>query len=356
MRRSAAAYQKFTEEEIQRANSVDILSLARGYGYEPEKAGRKAVHMKHSGGLYIFPDNNRFFQWTGPDDGIKGGAIDFVMREESLSFPEAVAKLTGKEYVSSTKTISPYVKKAREPLVLPDKADNMKRVYWYLVSVRGISPKIVSHFMNRKMIYQERKYGNCVFVGYDAEGNPRYCSMRASRENSSFKMDATGSDKNYPFFHEGKTDLLIITEAPIDLMSHASIAADFYECDWTQDHRISTGCLWNGAIDRYLEGHPQIKRLVFAVDNDYLAHDKNGQLRNWGQLTAEKWIREYTARGYTCAVHIPHLNDFNTDLIEMRKGRTIEDLDRQRIAELENLFEQSAEEEPETNDNQEMEV
>lgn len=64
MSRSAAAYQKFTEDEIRKANSVDILSLARGYGYEPEKAGRKAVHMKHSGGLYIFPENNRFFQYT----------------------------------------------------------------------------------------------------------------------------------------------------------------------------------------------------------------------------------------------------------------------------------------------------
>ena len=170
MSRSAAAYQKFTEDEIRKANSVDILSLARGYGYEPEKAGRKAVHMKHSGGLYIFPENNRFFQWTGPDDGVKGGAIDFVMREENLSFPEAVGKLIGKEFSPSVKQVVPYEKKEREPLVLPEKADNMKRAYWYLVSVRGISPKIVSHFMNRKMIYQEKKYGNCVFVGYDAEG------------------------------------------------------------------------------------------------------------------------------------------------------------------------------------------
>ena len=347
MSRSAAAYQKFTEDEIRKANSVDILSLARGYGYEPEKAGRKAVHMKHSGGLYIFPENNRFFQWTGPDDGVKGGAIDFVMREENLSFPEAVGKLIGKEFSPSVKQVVPYEKKEREPLVLPEKADNMKRAYWYLVSVRGISPKIVSHFMNRKMIYQEKKYGNCVFVGYDAEGTARYCSMRAARDNSSFKMDATGSDKSYPFFHEGKTDLLIVTEAPIDLMSHASIAADFYGRDWMQDHRISTGCLWNGAIDRYLEGHPQIKRLVFAVDNDYLARDKNGQLRNWGQLTAAKWMKAYTEKGYACAVHVPHLNDFNTDLVEMRKGRSVEDLDRQRMAELETAFEQSAEEEPE---------
>ena len=42
MRRSAAVYHKFTEDEIRQANSVDILSLARRYGYEPEKAGRKA--------------------------------------------------------------------------------------------------------------------------------------------------------------------------------------------------------------------------------------------------------------------------------------------------------------------------
>lgn len=52
-------------------------------------------------------------------------------------------------------------------------------------------------------------------------------------------------------------------------------------------------------------------------------------------------------RSYACAVHVPHLNDFNTDLVEMRKGRSVEDLDRQRMAELETAFEQSAEEEPE---------
>ena len=86
---------------------------------------------------------------------------------------------------------------------------------------------------------------------------------------------------------------------------------------------------------------------MFAVDNDYLARDKNGQLRNWGQLTAAKWMKAYTEKGYACAVHVPHLNDFNTDLVEMRKGRSVEDLERQRMAELETAFEQSAEEEPE---------
>ena len=73
-----------------------------------KRLAARPVHMKHSGGLYIFPENNRFFQWTGPDDGIKGGAIDFVMREENLSFPEAVGKLIGKEYAAEARQVTPY--------------------------------------------------------------------------------------------------------------------------------------------------------------------------------------------------------------------------------------------------------
>ena len=301
MSRSAAAYQKFTEDEIRKANSVDILSLARGYGYEPEKAGRKAVHMKHSGGLYIFPENNRFFQWTGPDDGIKGGAIDFVMREENLSFPEAVGKLIGKEFSPSVKQVVPYEKKEREPLVLPEKADNMKRAYWYLVSVRGISPKIVSHFMNRKMIYQEKKYGNCVFVGYDAEGTARYCSMRAARDNSSFKMDATGSDKSYPFFHEGKTDLLIVTEAPIDLMSYLTLHRN-------TPNALALCGLYDGALQAYLADHPQIKRIELCLDAD-----------GPGREAARQFQNKYTAMGYAVTVEEPRSGKDWNEYLQKRK-------------------------------------
>ena len=301
MSRSAAAYQKFTEDEIRKANSVDILSLARGYGYEPEKAGRKAVHMKHSGGLYIFPENNRFFQWTGPDDGVKGGAIDFVMREENLSFPEAVGKLIGKEFSPSVKQVVPYEKKEREPLVLPEKADNMKRAYWYLVSVRGISPKIVSHFMNRKMIYQEKKYGNCVFVGYDAEGTARYCSMRAARDNSSFKMDATGSDKSYPFFHEGKTDLLIVTEAPIDLMSYLTLHRN-------TPNALALCGLYDGALQAYLADHPQIKRIELCLDAD-----------GPGREAARQFQDKYTAMGYAVTVEEPRSGKDWNEYLQKRK-------------------------------------
>lgn len=345
MRYSGTVSRRFTDDEINRANSVDILALAEGYGYEAEKAGRKAVHMKHSGGLYIFPESNRFFQWTGADRGEKGGAIDFVMREERLSYPEAVAKLLGVDYSSFTREVKPYVPEPKKTLVLPKMASNFKRAYWYLVSVRGIDPQIVSHFMKKKQIMQEAKYGNTVFVGYDKDGTPKYCAMRASRTDSDFKMDAENSDKSFPFFNEGKSDLLIVNESPIDMMSHATLTK-LYHGEWQKDHRISLGCIWDGALERYLSWHPEIRRLVFGYDNDYLAKDKDGQLMNWGQLAAERHFQKYSQKGYNCAIHSPHLKDFNKQLTETLKGRTIKEMDAQRMKELETEFEKASDDEP----------
>lgn len=345
MKRSKMTYRHFESDEIAKANSVDILSLAERYGYEAEKAGRKAVHMKHSGGLYIFPESNRFFQWTGADKGEKGGAIDFVMREEGLSYPEAVAKLLGVDYSSFTREVTPYVPKPKKPLVLPEMAGNFKRAYWYLVAVRGIDPQIVSYFMKQKQIMQEARYGNTVFVGYDRDGMPKYCSMRASRTDSNFKMDAENSDKSFPFFYEGKSDLLIVNESPIDMLSHATLTK-LYQGGWQKDHRISLGCIWDGALERYLSWHPEIRRIVFGYDNDYLARDKDDKLTNWGQLAAERHLQKYTQKGFDCAIHTPHLKDFNEQLTETRKGRTIQEMDAQRMRELETEFEKDAADEP----------
>ncbi len=343
MAQTATKPLRFTEEQIEQANWVSLVELAQQYGFKLENGGHKALHAQNSGGLYIFKDSNRFYHW-GSDS--KGGAIDFVMKYSGKTFVEAVAQLIGENYEPYIRERTPYIKEEKGPLVLPEKAQNFKRAYWYLVSVRGIEPEIVSHFMNTKMIYQEAKYSNCVFVGYDVDRTPKYCAMRSSSKKSSFKMDAVNSDKSYPFYNEGKSDLLIANESPIDLMSHATLAKIFYGKDWKEDHLISLGCLWDGALERYLQSHPDIKRIVFAVDNDYLSRNKDGVFTNWGQQAAAKWCGKYGKKGYECAVHRPHLKDFNKDLTEMRKGRTPKDLDRQRETELQTEFEKDAVEEP----------
>ena len=339
MRQSGVTYRHFTDEEIKKANSVDLLMLAKQYGYETEKGGKNAIHLKKSGGLYIFPNENCFYHHTSDERHKEGGAISFVMHQEGMPFGEAVGKLLNEDYVIYQAEQKPYTPEPRLPMLLPDKADNFKRAYWYLVSVRGVEPQIVSALMNEKKIYQESKFGNVVFVGYDRDGTARYCSMRSTYPNSKYKRDADNSDKSYPFFVEGKSDLAIITEAPIDLMSHATLTKMFGNTDWRQDHRLSVGCLSMAALDRYLEWHPEIKKLVFALDNDYLARNQKGELANWGQLAAERAIKAYSEKGYKCALHTPRLNDFNTDLTEIRKDKTPTDLDRQREIEMTMDFE-----------------
>lgn len=352
MTQAAVKTLHFTEEQIEQANRVGLVELAQQYGFKLENGGRKALHAQNSGGLYIFKDSNRFYHWSSDS---KGGAIDFVMKYSGKTFVEAVAQLIGESYEPYVRERIPYIKEEKGPLVLPEKAQNFKRAYWYLVSVRGIEPEIVSLLMNEKKIYQEAKYGNCVFVGYDRDNNPKYCSMRATRPESSFKQDKENSDKSYPFYFEGKSDTAIVSESPIDLMSHATLAK-MHGQDWKQDHRISLGCTWDGALERYLNDHPEIKKIVFALDNDYNARDKDGKRApNYGQMAAEKYCSKYGEQGYASAIHRPHLKDFNQDLIEMRKGKSPKELDAMRTSILEAEFEGEARDEPEEESEEELE-
>ncbi|TEB17425.1 Group II intron, maturase-specific domain [Pelotomaculum sp. FP] len=46
-------------------------------------------------------------------------------------------------------------------------------------------------------MYESREYHNCVFVGRDAAGTPRFASVRGTYGN--FKQDIESSDKRYNF-------------------------------------------------------------------------------------------------------------------------------------------------------------
>ena len=62
----------------------------------------------------------------------------------------------------------------KKELVLPEKDDNYRRVYAYLLKTRFIDKEIVNAFVQRKMIYQEKNRKNLVFVGHNEAGKPVY--------------------------------------------------------------------------------------------------------------------------------------------------------------------------------------
>ena len=209
-------------------------------------------------------------------------------------------------------------------MTLPNKARNYKRVYWYLCTVRGIDPKIVSKLMSEKKIYQQEKYGNCVFLGYDEHQTPRYCSRRGTSPTKPYKGDQTNSNKSYPFAMEGTSNRLYVLESPIDLMSHASLCK-LQNINYLQDHRISLGCLSDAALEWYLKQHPEIKQIIFAFDNDTNGKSPNGTPYNHGQEAAKKFATKYEDLCYDTAIQTPIAKDFNDDLIAFHASQVIKD-------------------------------
>ena len=307
----------YTKEQVAQANNINLIDYAAMNGYKLEHNDRKSFRINGCGGLILFKQSNAFYQHS---TGKKGGPISFVMEFENLNFVEAVGHL-----INERPNLSDYVppaepvKKEKGKLVLPEKAKNAKRLFWYLCSYRGIDAKIIFKLLDEKKLYQQAAFGNCVFVGYDEKKVPRYCSKRGTSPERPYKGDQDNSDKGYPFSMEGTSNRLYVLEAPIDVMSHASLFK-LKGIDYAKDHRISLGCLSDRALEWYLVMHPEIKQIIFAFDNDADGKAPDGSPCNHGQKAAKKYCEKYSLLGYDTAIQTPVLNDFNEDLVEIRKA------------------------------------
>ena len=212
----------------------------------------------------------------------------------------------------------------RGELVLPPKDKDFNRTIAYLTRTRGIDSEIVYAMINQNKIYQAvtQKNGytfrNCAFVGYDREGKPRYCALRAPSSERKFRQDVENSDKTYGFCMEGRSDRVYEFEAPIDAMSHATLCK-LYGIDWREDHRVAEGCLSDKALSRYLKSHPEIREIVFCYDNDVDGKDANGQPRNHGQVQANQSAEAFAKAGYKVFIQTPQTKDFNEDLLTFRE-------------------------------------
>jgi hypothetical protein len=177
--------------------------------------------------------------------------------------------------------------------------------------------------MKEKKIYQQAERGNCVFIGYDENKVPRYCAKRGTSPDKPYKGDAENSDKNYPFSMEGTSRRLYVMESPIDVMSHATLCK-MRNIGYAQDHRISLVCLSDRALEWHLKQHPEIKQIIFALDNDTDGKSPDGSPCNHGQEAAKKFCAKYEKLGYDTAVQTPTAKDFNDDLMNIRRARAAE--------------------------------
>ena len=61
---------------------------------------------------------------------------------------------------------------------------------------RGIDYQLIQECIADGTLYESADYHNAVFIGKDESGTPKYASLRGTL-GSTFKQDASGSDKRY---------------------------------------------------------------------------------------------------------------------------------------------------------------
>lgn len=112
----------FTKDQIKQANEVSLIELVKAHGYSLESGGRRALHARQSGGLYLFRDNNKFYHFS---TDTRGGPIDYLMQFERMSFKEAVTHLLKTDLQKHVST--PLFSKPGT-FILPTRAPNYSQI------------------------------------------------------------------------------------------------------------------------------------------------------------------------------------------------------------------------------------
>lgn len=253
-----------------------------------------------------FKINGESSLWHWKSRGIGGkSALDYLMHVEGCSFVEAV-KMLCDEQPSFIPQRHAEVERQRPPFKLPEKSPTTTRVEAYL-RCRGISQAVIDHCLQTGILYESLPYHNCVFVGRDADGTPRYAALRGTYTyGKQFKAESTGSDKQFGFCIEptAESRTVAVFEAAIDAMAEMTLAG--YAAD---KYRLSLGGIYApeegrdipppAALEEFLAQHPRVDRIEFCLDNDPP-----------GRAAAVALARLYGER-YQVAVRLPPIESFD---------------------------------------------
>ncbi|MDO4452711.1 MAG: AAA family ATPase [Lachnospiraceae bacterium] len=255
--------QKYTQEQIDRANETELVPFLMSMGEHFKKSGKEFRWMTHDS---VTVNGNQWFRFSNHTGG---GPVDFFMEFYGKSFPKAVEMLLG-EAGENTQRSSGKLEEGshiacplpKPKLKLPERNEDSKRVKEYLTGKRKLSEEIVDHMIAEGKIYESRDYHNVVFIGHDKEGNVRNASVRGTEGN--YKGEVLGSEKAFGFGHYGTANTLFVFEAPIDLLSFLTAIPE----KWEQQSYISLGGVSEKAMVQFLADYKEIRKVYLCLDND----------------------------------------------------------------------------------------
>lgn len=244
--------------------------------------------------------------------GETGNAIDCLVHYFNYTLPDAVNALLADAGGAEAGTAAPAQdtradadtqasgKGQRNPFVLPEATDGTSReLSNYLSGNRGISAFVVSDLFCEKVVYQERTHNNAVFV--NPERN--FAEIRGTNPNKPFHQVMYDDDPAaFWWFKKDGLD----SDAEVAYICESAIDAISLYCMHRIYHNKVNGlyCSIAGVanqkrIDRIKAGMGAAGLpVILAVDND----DAGEQCRQ---------------RNPDCGYAIPHLKDWNEDLLEI---------------------------------------
>lgn len=295
---------RFSQDQIDRANAVNVVDYARSQGMEIVHSSGEWYRAKHQGGLY-FKRNANTWHWETQDVGGRG-AISLCMKLEDKTWKEAVKTLLDEEMdeIRHEDNWRPEPETPKE-FVLPDKNSTYRHVFAYLIKHRGIDAAIVKKMVEQDYIY-ENTQRSCVFVGKDKDGVARHASVRSTNtEGYAFKQDVAGSQKAYSFSISGSSGIVNVCEAPIDVLSYMTLQK--IHGITIKDSYVALGGVTDKALERFLNEHTDIQKIRVCTD-----HDEAGE----GAL---RRIYEKYSNQYVITRQRPIHKDFNEDLVVLRE-------------------------------------
>lgn len=294
-----------TKEQVAAARQMTAIEFLRRYRADDlvKSSARGEFELKSHDSFKI---NGESSLWHWKSRGIGGkSALDYLMHVEGCSFVEAV-KMLCDEQPSFIPQRHEEVERQRPPFELPEKSPTTTRVEAYL-RCRGISQAVIDHCLQTGILYESLPYHNCVFVGQDAGGTPRYAALRGTYAyGKQFKGESTGSDKRFGFCiaPTAESSAVAVFEAAIDAMAEMSLAGDAAD-----KYRLSLGGIYApeegrdipppSALEEFLHRHPQVNRIEFCLDNDPP-----------GRAAAAALARLYGER-YQVSLRLPPIEDFD---------------------------------------------
>ena len=293
-------YINFSDDDLYRANTADLVSFFQNHGEQVKKVGSTYKYIYTDGSGTHDSVTIHGGKWYDHKNQRGGYAVKFLQEFLGFSFQDSVIELLGGH--CSAQTVCSVPRDPPKPIVkpfeLPEANRDMRRVFAYLTKQRFIDPQVISHFAHEHKIYEDGKYHNVVFVGTDENGDPKQASVRSTLSfGKTFRITVANSDTKYSFSHFGNDEKLFVFEAPIDMLSFITL----YQKDWQQHSYIAMNGVYESAVLKALERHPDLQSVYLCTDNDE------------GGIEAAERLRDILAeKGYTEIFRLaPQQKDWN---------------------------------------------